>query len=92
MLLHEIIKHLEGLQDAVLIENMANYKKSLLTYFAESFTSEPILLVVSVCNAAQYALICPADEISEALDSYDSTLTFEDKETIFFNSMPLSKF
>ena len=89
MQLNTIIENIEGLKNAVLIEEMIPYKKSLLTYFKRQFRGEPMLLVVSVSNAAQYALICPEGEIYEALQSYDDTLTDEDIEVILFNSMPL---
>jgi hypothetical protein len=90
MQLHTIIENLEGLKNAVLIEKMIPYKKSLQTYFNAQFNDEPMLLVVSVSNAAQYAIVCPCSETFEALQSYDDTLTEEDKETILFNSMLLN--
>jgi hypothetical protein len=90
MQLHTIIENLEGLKNAVLIEKMIPYKKSLQTYFNAQFNDEPMLLVVSVSNAAQYAIICPCSETFEALQSFDNTLTDEDIETILFNSMLLN--
>lgn len=90
MQLHTIIENIEGLKNAVLIEKMIPYKKSLKTYFKAHFNYEPMLVVVSVSNAAQYAIICPSTEVFEALQSYDDTLTDEEKETILFNSMPLN--
>jgi hypothetical protein len=69
---------------------MIPYKKSLNTYFNAQFNDEPMLLVVSVSNTAQYAIVCPCNETFEALQSYDDTLTDEDKEVILFNSMPLN--
>ena len=90
MQLHTIIENLEGLKSAVLIEKMIPYKKSLQTYFNAYFNDEPMLLFVSVSNAAQYAIVCPCSETFEALQSYDDTLTDEDKEVILFNSMLLN--
>lgn len=90
MQLHTIIENLEGLKNAVLIEKMIPYKNSLKTYFNAQFNDAPMLVVVSVSNAAQYAIVCPSCEIYEALQSFDDTLTNDDKETILFNSMPLN--
>ena len=91
MQLNQIIKRLESNKEAVLVELLLPYKKSLLTYFSAYFSSEPLLLVISVSNAAQYATVCPCDEIHEALESYDDELTDEDKEVILFNSIFLKQ-
>ena len=93
--LHDIIKHNGSDSDTLLIELLLKRKKQLLAYYEAYFTSEPVLMVTAVMNAAQYGKIVPADEISEALESYieatsEKTDTEEDKEhykeEILFNS------
>jgi hypothetical protein len=69
---------------------MIPYKKSLNTYFNAQFNDEPMLVVVSVSNAAQYAIVCPCSETFEALQNYDDTLTDEEIEIILFNSTLLN--
>jgi hypothetical protein len=81
MKLHEIIKHNEDHKTAILIESMLPYKRSLLTYYRDLFPSEPVLMVVAVCNAVQYAKIVPSGEFSEAIEEYiDADSSEEDKE------------
>ena len=70
MKLHEIIQTNDELDKAILTEELFKYRRSLLTYYKTYFTSEPMLMVVSVTNACQYALIVPSDEFYEALESY----------------------
>lgn len=97
MKLHEIITALEDPTQSVLIEKMIPYKKSLLTYFTAQFHSEPVLMITSVMNAAQYGRIEPAGELNEAicayLDDYDcqneDDENFCEYETICANSMML---
>jgi hypothetical protein len=103
MLLHEIIEKNIEPQTSILIEEIFKYKKSLLTYYANEFPrDEPILMVTSVSNAAQYGKIVPSSEFNESLceylgvdyisepdeEGYDEDL-FSDYETISFNSIPL---
>lgn len=99
MKLHEIITALETPTNSVLIELMIPYKKLLLRYYSAHFTSEPVLMVTSVMNAAQYARIEPANELNEAicayLDDYDCSNEESEKfceyETICANSIMLNK-
>lgn len=96
MRLHEIIKINDTGVRSILIEKLLPYKKSLLTYYAARYTSDPYLLIVSVSNAAQYGLICPMEDAHEAIYTYfdgainDSEMESE-IEVILFNSIPLSK-
>jgi len=98
MKLHEIISALETQTNSVLIESMIPYKKSLLAYYKDLFCSDPVLMVTIVSNAAQYARIEPANELTEAicsyLDDYDCTEegseNYSEYETICFNSMMLA--
>ena len=94
--LHDIIKHNESNSDTLLIELLLKRKKQLLAYYEAYFTSEPVLMVTSVMNAAQYGKIVAADELNEALETYiestsDELDTPEDKENykeeILFNSI-----
>lgn len=86
------------------LKKMLPYKKMLNIYFDREFTSEPLLMVTDVYNAAQYAKIVPAGEFNEAVYAYmgvgyvvedseeegfDEDL-FSQYETICFNSIPLS--
>lgn len=93
MKLHEIITAMEDPTDSVLIEKMIPYKKSLLAYFSSRFTSEPVLMVTSVFNAAQYGRIEPAGELNDAicawLDDYDCDNEESEYETICANSIML---
>ena len=100
MKLHEIIEINEDHEKSILIEKMIPYKKMLNIFFNRDFTSEPMLMVTSVSNAAQYAKIVPAGEFTEAVYAYmgvgyvvedseeedfDEDL-FAQYETICFNS------
>lgn len=97
MKLHEIITAMENPTDSVLIEKMIPYKKSLLAYFSSRFTSEPILMITDVFNAAQYGRIEPVGELNDAicayLDDYDcdneESENFCEYETICANSIML---
>jgi len=91
MLLNEIITINDKGTDAILIEKLIPYKKSLLTYYRDFFNCEPILMVTSVFNAAQYGIIVPSNEMDEALNIYiaDEDYSDEDKEVIYFNSIAL---
>ena len=81
MKLHEIIKHNEDHKTAILIESMLPYKRSLLTYYKDLFPSEPVLMVVAVMNAVQYAKIVPVYELHEAMDAYiEDDLSEGDRE------------
>ena len=97
MKLHEIIAANEVDTTSVLIEKLIPYKQSLLTYYANEFprNSEPLLMVTSVFNAAQYGKIVCDFELCEAIDAYlvDSDLTEEEwdheVELISFQSIML---
>lgn len=97
--MYEIIEHCNELKNSVLIEQIIPYKKSLLTYYNNYFTSEPVLMVTSVFNAAQYVIIVPANELIESIGDYlqdcecmnEESPNYEQYETICFNSIPLSK-
>ena len=95
MKLHEIIKANEDGKSSILIELLIPYKKSLLTYYREYFTSEPMLMVTDVFNAAQYGKIVPSCELYDAIMLYlDEDLSEEDQcyaiEEICANSILLS--
>lgn len=97
MLLHEIISLSEQSETGILIEEIAKYKRSLVTYYKEYYNCEPVLVVTSVFNACQYGFIASAEEINDAIDTYlnaDDTLDEEDKENerelINFQSIMLS--
>jgi hypothetical protein len=99
MKLHEIITLSEEGTKGILIEKILPYKKSLYTYWKGYNTFEPVLVVTTVFNAAQYGFIASADELWEAVNHYlmaDSNwaeMSEEDKdaeiEVIMFNSMLL---
>src|SRR5947207_846883 len=95
--LSQIIALSEESKTGIDISIIAKYKKSLLTYFNSYYNCEPFLIVTDVFNAVQYGFIAPANELHDALDTYfeESTDTEEEieeyKETILFNSIPLSK-
>lgn len=94
----EIIEYCNDLKSSVLIKQIVPYKKSLLTYYTDYFTSEPFLMVTSVFNAAQYGIIVPMDEFMESVCEYlndnnctdPDSETYSEYETICFNSIPLS--
>jgi hypothetical protein len=98
MLLHEIITTNDKGTSAILTELLYKYKKSLYTYYKSYFNCDPILMVTSVFNAAQYALIVPANEFNEAIDIYlqNEDMNEEDKanqvELISFQSIMLKDF
>ena len=93
--LHEIIELNEEDTNAILIELLLPYKKSLLTYYSNYFASEPALMVTAVMNAAQYGKIVPSDELWDAFIAYDNgeTENIQDQsdyfEEICSNSMLL---
>ena len=70
MRLHEIIEINDIGTDAILIESMEPYKNQLFTYYSNHYESEPVLMVCTVFNAAQYALIVPINEIHDAMAIY----------------------
>lgn len=98
MKLYQIIEAFEA-NKSVLIELIAPYKKALNIYFSSYYNCEPMLMVTSVMNAAQYAIVVPSNDFSEAvsewLNDYDCSNedsdNFPEYETICFNSIPLSK-
>ena len=96
MKLHEIIKANSDDKSSILIELLIPYKKSLLTYYWEQFSSEPLLMVTDVFNAAQYGKIVPSCELYDAIILYlDEDLSEEEQcdaiEEICANSILLSK-
>lgn len=99
MKLHEILEANEISDRSILIELLIPYKKSLFTIFSREYRGEPILMVTSVFNAAQYGKIVPANELHEAvcdyLNDYDcsneESENYPAYETIMFNSIPFSK-
>ncbi len=99
MNLAQIIEINDKGTSGILTELLYKYKKSLFTYYSNYFNCEPILMVTDVFNAAQYAIIVPANEFHEAINHYldaDNSLTDEEKESsielISYQSIPLSKF
>jgi hypothetical protein len=99
MMLHEIIEANETASNSILIECLIPYKKLLLAYYRELYyKSEPILMVTSVSNAAQYGRIVAAHEFTESICEYlkdwqcteEDSEGFSEYETINFNSIPLS--
>lgn len=101
MKLFEIIAANENHTQSILIEKMIPYKKSLFTYYSRYFgnRNEPLLMVVSVSNAAQYGKIVPANEFGDAISAYlddyncsdETSENYAEYETIYFNSIPLAK-
>ena len=90
MKLHEIIDINDKGTDSILIEKLAPYKNSLFTYYSNLFTSEPVLMVTDVFNAAQYALIVPINEMSEAQAIYlQDRDCSQERELINFQSIML---
>jgi len=95
--LHEIIAINSKGTDSILIELLHPYKRSLLTYYTDLFCCEPILMVTSIFNAAQYGIIVSSNEFSEALEYYiendleneDYEMKESERETISFNSIML---
>lgn len=102
MLLHEIISMNDetlngGQQNSILIETLLKYKKSLLTYYAAQFprNCEVMLMVTSVFNAAQYGVLVPSTDFSEAVQNWVNSMDFENDEEresefelICFQSVP----
>lgn len=83
MKLHQIIEHWDkNPSDSISTETLYPYKRSLLTYFEDYFCCEPVLMVTDVFNAAQYAIIVPSNEFSDALEAYleECDLDEEEKE------------
>jgi hypothetical protein len=101
MLLHQIISNNQIATNSILIELLVPYKKSLVTYYKNEFSShdEPLLMVTNVMNAAQYGKIVPMSEFQDAiceyLDDYncmdEESENFSAYENICFNSIPLSR-
>tara|TARA_R110000868_G_scaffold400868_1_gene675583 strand:+ start:719 stop:1015 length:297 start_codon:yes stop_codon:yes gene_type:complete len=98
MLLHEIIKINDKGTLSILTETLYKYKKSLYTYYKDMFCGEPILMVTSVFNAAQYAIIVPSNEFTDAIDTYlqSEELSEEERqnevELISYQSIMLKDF
>ena len=99
MLLYQIIRNNDAAKFSILTEILFQYKKSLYTYYKDMFNCEPVLMVTTVYNAAQYALIVPSNELGEAIDNWvnlqeDSTEEEkeEERELIGFQSIMLKDF
>jgi len=97
--LYEIITLNEISENEILIELMLPYKNSLLTYYKNYFCNEPILMITSVFNAAQYGKIVSSDNFTEELINFigdpdcvdKDNENFGEYETICFNSIMLSE-
>ena len=63
MKLHEIIYQND--YTSIRFDLLQPYLKSLHTYFSSQFISEPVVMVVSVTNAAQYCKIVSADNLHD---------------------------
>lgn len=96
----EFIELNEAHTTAIEYSQFAPIKKSMYVYFKDLFGCEPVLMVTSVSNAAQYVKIVPSNEFTEAIcaflgcdyiiddeneDGFDEDL-FAQYETINFNS------
>lgn len=97
MKLHEIIEMNDGGKNTIPTVILHKYKKSLLTYYTAQFPTEPMLMVVDVMNAAQYAMIVPSAEMDEAIrtyyeDEYMSGEIEDQIELINFQSIMLKDF
>ena len=98
MKLHEIITTNEKGTSAILTELLYKYKKSLYIYYKDLFCCEPVLMVTTIFNAAQYAIIAPSNEFNEAIEHYlnNDNMSEEDreseKELISFQSIMLKDF
>jgi phytoene/squalene synthetase len=91
MKLHEIIDINDIGTDSILTEELYKYRKSLFVYYSNFFTSEPVLMVTDVFNAAQYALIVPIDEMSDAQAIYlQDRDCSQERELINYQSVMLS--
>ena len=80
MKLHEIIENLNNPNQAILIEKIIPYKKSLLIYFSNDFCCEPILMVTTVLNACQYAQIVPFNDFFESVNDWVKSIKLETEE------------
>ena len=97
--LHEIISLSEEGKSSMLIELIAPYKNSLLTYYRNYHNCEPVLMVTNVFNSCSYGLIVPDNELHEAICTYLDNYNCSDQdnedystyETICFNSIALEK-
>lgn len=93
--LHEIHDLNESDYNSMLIELLIPYKKSLYTLFKERYCSEPILVVTSVSNAAQYGFISSENSFSEDVENWVASMELDGEEheneieLIGFNSIML---
>ncbi len=94
--LSDIIRLSDESKTGIDISIIYQYKRSLLTYYTNYYSCEPVLIVTDVFNAVQYGFIAPSNEIDEAINTYfeDSADTDEEileyKETVLFNSIMLA--
>jgi len=98
MKLHEIIEANAKPGTEIELQEFRKYRKSLQTIFENEFKGEPVLMITSIFNAAQYGKIVCAHEFMEAIEDYlneDKELTEEDREhereLIGFNSKLLKE-
>jgi len=98
MNLSQIIATCDQGTSSILTELLFKYKKSLYTYYKAFHCCEPMLLVTDVFNACQYAIVVPENQFTEAVEAYldaadlDEETKEMERENIYFNSIPLSKF
>lgn len=98
MNLSQIIATCDKGTDGILTELLFKYKRSLYTYYKAFYCCEPILMVTDVFNACQYGLVVPQNDFIEAVESYldaaelDEETKEMERQNIYFNSIPLSKF
>jgi hypothetical protein len=88
---------------SILYETLHPYLKSLYVYYKNEFNCEPVLMLTTLYNAAQYAKIVPCYELHEAICDWLNIWDFQDDpkskyfdaeqfaeyETIQFNSKML---
>jgi len=88
-----IIEANETKGTTVLYDKINMYKKSLYIYYKDLFCCEPVLLVDSCFNAAQYVKIVPSNEFYEAVcDLLDVSYIIEDENEDDFNFDTFSQY
>lgn len=91
--LHEVIAANDSAGDAVEVQTLKRYKRSLLTWYTAQGMRQPALMVTSIFNACQYAKIVDGQELEEAITAYmdANEIPAEDREAerenILFNSI-----
>jgi len=79
MKLKELIYTLKRGDVAVSIELIHRYKRSLRIYFKRYFTSEPVLVPVTVTNACCYCLVLPEGDLYEGIGRYDEDALLDEE-------------